>query len=105
MESKMEDTFIGVKCVVRTYASGVHYGTLAKRSGREVLLHNSRRLWEWDTGGTGISLSEIAITGIAQDKSKICVRLPEILILDALEIIPCTGMAIVTIEGAAVHRP
>lgn len=98
-------THIGKKCIIRTYASGVHFGTLISRNGRMVELQNARRLWGWNTGGEGISLSEVATTGISQSKSKICCVVPEMTILDALEIIPCSNGAINSIESAKVAKP
>ena len=95
---------IGKKVILRTYASGVHFGTLVAQDGRQVELHNSRRLWRWHTGGKGISLSEVATSGIDQSRSRIAVSLPEITILDALEIIPATDEAAVSIEGAEVAK-
>jgi hypothetical protein len=101
----MKEVVINKYVLVRSDDSGVHFGTCAAWEGSTVLLHNSRRLWEWDTGGTGISLSEVAICGIAAAKSKITMTLPEIIILGVCEIIPCHGMAVATITGAAVYTP
>jgi hypothetical protein len=95
---------IGKKCIIRGYASGVHFGTLVKKDGREVELANSRRLWRWHTGGAGISLSEVSQTGIDASRSKVAVNLPSITILDALEIIPVTDAAAASIEGAPVAK-
>lgn len=101
----MKEAVIGKKVIVRSDASGVHFGTLVEWDGATVLLHDSRRLWEWDTGGTGISLSEIAICGIKQSASKITMTLPELVVIGVCEIIPCHGMAIATIEGADTYKP
>ena len=93
---------IGKKCIIRTYASGVHFGTLVDQDGRQVELSDARRLWRWHTGGKGISLSEIATTGIDQSRSRIAVAVPAMTILDALEIIPTTDAAAASIEAAEV---
>lgn len=92
----------GKKVIIRCYASGVHFGTLAAHEGRQVTLTGSRRLWKWHTGGTkkGVSLSAVAMTGIDAGKSTIEPVLPEITLLDALEIIPATDAAAASIEGA-----
>lgn len=95
---------IGQKCIIRCYASGVHFGTLVSRDGREVELANSRRLWRWHTGGAGISLSEVSQTGIDASRSRIAVSVPQITLLDALEIIPATDAAAASIEGAPVAK-
>lgn len=80
---------IGQYVVVRTYSAGVHVGVLASRDGKEVVLHDSRRVWYWTGART---LSEISQTGVAEG-SKIAVPVPEILLTEAIEVIPCTPEA------------
>lgn len=101
MEAK-EKTMIGTQVIIRCYASGVHYGTLAALEGRQVTLTDSRRLWRWHTGGKkkGVSLSAVALTGIDAEKSTVEPVLPKIVLLDALEIIPCSHAAVASIEAA-----
>lgn len=93
---------IGRKCIIRCYASGVHYGTVTEHYGRQVTLADSRRLWGWHTGGKdkGVSLSAVALTGIDASRCTIEPTLPEIVLLDALEIIPVSTAAAASIEGA-----
>ena len=93
---------IGKKCIIRCYASGVHFGTLTAHEGSQVTLSDSRRLWRWHTGGKskGVSLSGVALTGIDASKSTVEPVLPEITLLDAIEIIPATAAAAATIEAA-----
>lgn len=92
---------IGKECVVRTYASGVHFGVVVAQSGRQVELKDARRLWKWHAK-SGISLSEVAVDGIDDSKSRICATVPAITITDALEIIPASTGAILTIRNAPV---
>jgi hypothetical protein len=47
-------------------------------------------------------LSEVAIVGIDHAGSKITMVLPDIIVSGVCEIFPAHGMAIATIEGAAV---
>ena len=93
---------IGKKCIVRCYASGVHYGTVTAHDGRQVTMADSRRLWRWHTGGKdkGVSLSAVALTGIDASRSTVEPVLPEIVLLDALEIIPASEAAVASIEAA-----
>jgi hypothetical protein len=100
----MFEKYIGTPVIIRSSESGVHYGYLTnvQDNGRAVRLANSRRLWEWKVAGTGISLSEVAITGIDHANSRITTTLPDIFIMGVCEIIPAHGMASATIEGAAV---
>ena len=101
----MNKDLIGKKVIIRSNMSGVHFGTLREWEGTAVRLADSRRLYKWNTGGTGVSLSEVAICGISQKESQITMTLPDIVVMDVCEIIPCHGMAITTIEGAEVHKP
>ena len=96
---------IGKTCIIRTYASGVHFGTLVESHGREVLLHDARRIWRFDVKSHGISLSEVANHGTTDSRSKVCETVREITLLDALEIIPCTPEAIDVIRNMPVAKP
>lgn len=42
------ETNIGKKVIIRGDRSGAEFGTLVAQNGREVTLHNVRRLWYWD---------------------------------------------------------
>lgn len=98
----MTTPHIGKKCIIRCYASGVHFGTLAAQDGRQVELTDARRLWRWHTGGKdkGVSLSAVAITGIDAKRSTVEPVVASITLLDALEIIPATEAATASIEAA-----
>jgi hypothetical protein len=100
----MFEKFIHTAVIVRSSDSGVHYGYLAEvqDSGKTVHLTNSRRLWEWKVAGDGISLSEVAITGINHAGSRIGATLPDLFVMGVCEIIPAHGMATATIESAPV---
>jgi len=89
--------------IVRSYASGVHFGQLVSYNQQVVILKNARRLWSW-FAIDGISLSEVARNGINAAKSKICQCVPEIIILDGIEIIPTSIAAEKTINNAKVFR-
>lgn len=96
------NTMVGQKVIVRTYASGVHYGELIEKDGKEVIIKNARRLWYWKTTNKGISLSEFALAGLAKD-SKVCAPV-ESFWTEAVEIIPCTKEAIKNIEGQDEYK-
>lgn len=96
------NSMVGKKCIFRSYASGVHYGELAEKEGKEVIIKNARRLWYWKTTNKGISLNEVALGGLAKD-SKVCAPVDAIW-LEAIEIIPCTKEAIKNIEAADEYK-
>lgn len=90
------------KVIVRGDRSGVFFGTLEERNGREVKLSNCRRLWYWDGAASDFQL---ATDGVAAPLNcKFTVVIPEIEILDAIEVIPCTDKAIKSIESVAVWK-
>ena len=96
------NSMIGKKCIVRTFSAGVHYGEVAEKDGKEIILKNARRLWYWKTSNKGISLSEVANSGLAKD-SKVCEAV-EAIWLEAVEIIPCTKESIKNIEAQDVYK-
>ena len=88
---------IGKKVIVRGESSGVFFGTLVEKNGREVVLENCRRIWYWEGAA---SISQLAVDGTKKpDQCKFTVSVNRIAILDAIEIIPCTETAIYSIEG------
>lgn len=93
----MQTNFIGKKVIVRGDRSGVFYGTLAEKDGREVKLTKCRRLWYWDGAA---SISQLATDGtVKPNQCKFTVTVDEILIMDAIEIIACSEIASNKIEG------
>ena len=92
------DHCIGKKVIVRTYSAGAWFGTLAQKSGNEVVLENARRMWRFWCAES-ISLSAVALYGVKHDKSKIVEPVPSVW-LEAIEIIPCSEKAIASLEGA-----
>lgn len=90
------------KVIVRGAKSGVFFGTLANKEGTEVKLTNCRRLWYWEGAA---SISQLAVDGAKKpNECKFTVTVGEIVILDAIEIIPCTDKAIESIEGVREWR-
>lgn len=93
----MLNEMIGKKVIVRGDRSGVFFGTLAGKEGTEVKLAGCRRLWYWEGA---CSISQLAVDGTKDPGDcKFTVKIDEIGILDAIEIIPCTEKAAKSIEG------
>lgn len=88
---------IGHKVIIRGSDSGVEFGELVEQIGQEVTLKNARRLWYWEGAA---SLSQLAVDGTqTPDTCKFTVTVPEITILDTIEIIACSEKAIKSIEA------
>ncbi len=73
--------------IVRTYAAGVHVGTLVSNDAKKVVLKDARRVWRWRGANT---LHELSQKGAEQDWTRISEPVAEIVLLDAIEIILCS---------------
>lgn len=97
---------VGKRCIVRTFASGVHLGTVERvENGGQfsrATLKDSRRIRRWRGSADHIarSLSEVAANGIDASNSQVHISLPEHFIEDCIEFIPATEKAIASIEAA-----
>jgi hypothetical protein len=88
---------IGKTCIVRTYSAGVFLGTVKERNGKEVLLTEARRIWYWDGAA---SLSQLANEGTKKPQNcKFPAPVAEVLLTEAIEIIPATEAAIASIAA------
>lgn len=88
---------IGKYCIVRGKDSGVFAGTVKEIDGQRVLMEDVRRIWYWDGAA---SISQLAKSGTtAPENCKFTVRVDTMLILDVIEIIPCTEEAVQSIEA------
>lgn len=96
---------VGKKCIIRGYASGVHFGevvSVAENGGRSrVELKNSRRIYRWFGAFT---LSEIARNGI-KNTSKVSIEVPQTFIDDAIEFIPTNETSAKIIEEIQPYEP
>jgi len=82
--------------LVRTYSAGVHVGELESHEGRRVKLKKARRIWRWRGANT---LNEIALHGVITDEyTRISEIVPEIILTEAIEIIPVSDKAAKTLD-------
>lgn len=90
------------KYIVRGDRSGVFYGEIKERNGKEVTMTNVRRLWYWDGAN---SISQLAQCGtVSPNNCKFTVTVDEMLILDAIEIDKCSQEAIKSIEAVEAWK-
>jgi hypothetical protein len=86
--------------IVRTYSAGVFAGYLANKEGKEVTLYTARRIWNWHGAA---SLSQLAVDGTScPDKCKFPCAVPEVVLTEAIEIIPCTEKAKESIQKVKI---
>jgi len=81
---------LGTFVVVRTYSAGVHCGTLAAQDGKNVTLHDARRIWRWRGANT---LNELALHGAEQAWTRISEPVAETDLSEAIEVIATTSEA------------
>ena len=87
----------GKYVIVRGDRSGVFAGILVSQEDRKVELKDCRRLWYWSGAA---SLSQVATEGVKNPRNcKFTVTVPQIAILDAIEIIPATAQAEANIKA------
>lgn len=94
------------KVIIRSIEAGVFYGTLEEKNdtqtGIEVKLSNCRRIWYWDGAAT---LSQLSQEGTqTPDKCQFTMSIPEIIIEKVVEIIPCSDIAIKSIEEVPIWK-
>lgn len=87
-------------CLVKGSDSGVFAGTIKQRDGQEVLMTDARKLWYYD----GVyALSQLAEEGtLLRNNRRFSVPIPEVLILDAVEILSCSKIAEESIKAVPV---
>ena len=90
-------------CIIRSYASGVHFGEVIETRdtlhGLSVTLKNSRRIHYWEGA---CSLSQVAMDGIRT--GRIAMELPEIQVENVIEIIQMSELAIDNIKNQPVWK-
>lgn len=86
----------GQKYIIRCDRSGVFYGQIVKREDREVTIRNARQLWYWEGAN---SLMQMANEGVNKpERCKFTVTVDEVVVLDAIELLPCSEAAVSIIE-------
>ena len=93
---------IGKKVIIRADRAGVFFGTLTEKDGDEVLLTNARKLYYWNGAA---AIEEIANIGTKKPKDcKFTVAVKSIIIMQVIQILPCTGESIKVIENVPEWR-
>lgn len=88
--------------IVRTYSAGVFAGNLVKREGKEVELHNARRIWYWDGAA---SLSQLAEEGTKKPLNcKFPCEVSKIILTEVIEILDVTPAAEKSIKEVPVWK-
>jgi hypothetical protein len=91
---------IGKMVLIRSYASGVHYGILKEYDfyTRHVLLEKVRRIWSWSGAFT---LSQVANDG--PKEGKLSQELQHMIVSQIEEIVECSEKAIAVMNAIPNH--
>lgn len=93
---------IGKHVIVRTTNAGVFAGTLAAQDGQEVTLKDARKLWYWSGASETLQLS---VEGAKNPEGcKFTMSVDEIVLTEAIEIIPTTATAEKNIKAVPVWK-
>lgn len=88
--------------IVRTNRAGVFFGKIADRSADEITMTDVRKIWYWDGA---CAVEQLALDGTKKPYDcKFTVVVPEMIIAEPIQIIPCTEKATKSLSGVAVWQ-
>lgn len=103
MATSILQPLIGKKVLIRSYSSGIHFGTIEQAEPLQdrliVQLANSRRIHYWNGA---CSCSQIAEDGIGD--GRVALSLPNLVVADVIEIIPLSERATSNLESQAIWK-
>ena len=90
------------KFIVRCDGAGVFYGEIVSRNGQEVEMKDVRNIWYWDGAAT---VMQLAAEGVSKPKTcKFSVPVESLVLLEAIQIIPCTNKAVESLDAVKPWR-
>ena len=96
--------YLNEKVLIRTNRAGVFFGTLSNYDDatRTAEITNTRRIYYWDGAA---SLSQMATEGVTNPEAcKFTVTVPQMMVMEVIEIIPCSDKAIISIESVKIWK-
>lgn len=88
--------------IVRCDRAGVFIGKIKERSGSEVTLTEVRKLWSWSGA---CAVEQLAQDGTREPGScRFTVTVPEMTVLGAIQIVPCTETASASLRAVKEWR-
>ena len=90
------------KFIVRCERAGVFYGEIVSRNGQEVEMKDVRNIWYWDGAAT---VMQLAAEGVNKPKTcKFSVPVESLVLLEVIQIIPCTDKAVESLDAVKPWR-
>ena len=94
--------YIGQYVLVRSDRAGLFAGVLEEQEGQRVVLKDARRLWYWEGA---CSPSQIAMEGVKRPEGcKFAIPVDELMLFDAIEIIPMPKQAEKNIKDVPIWK-
>ena len=88
--------------IVRCANAGVFFGRIRERSDKEVVMEDVRKLWYW---AGACAVEQLAMDGTTEpDGCQFTVTVPEMSVMEPIQIIPCTEKAVESIMGVEVWK-
>lgn len=88
--------------IVRTNRAGVFFGKIKEASHEEVTMTDVRKLWHWDGA---CAVEQIALEGVKKPHNcNFTVVIPEMTVIEPIQIIPCTDEAAEILSKVAVWK-
>ena len=90
------------KFIVRCDRAGVFYGEIVSRNGQEVEMKDVRNIWYWVGAAT---VMQLAAEGVSKPNTcKFSVPVESLVLLEAIQIIPCTDKAVESLDAVKPWR-
>ena len=100
--SSIDDFLLNEYVIIRTHSAGVFAGTLIRKVGNEVELHNARRIWYWKGAA---SLSQLAQDGTSSpSECQFPQEVEKVLLIGAIEILKVSDKAKRIIQGVPIWK-
>lgn len=98
----IDDFLLNEYVIIRTYSAGVFAGTLKRKVGNEVELHNARRIWYWKGAA---SLSQLAEEGTSEpSECQFPAEVSKVLLLGVIEILKVSNKAEKSIKEVSIWK-
>lgn len=90
------------KFIVRCNRAGVFYGEIVSQNGQEVEMRNVRNLWYWNGAA---SVMQLAAEGVSKPRDcKFSVPVESMILLEAIQVIPCTEESVKSLDAVKSWR-
>ena len=90
------------KFIVRCNRAGVFYGEIVSQNGQEIEMRDVRNLWYWNGAATVMQLAKEGVSN--PNDCKFSVPVESMVLLEAIQIIPCTEEAVKSLDGVKPWR-